>query len=244
MSKNNRVKKEAKTLEKLGFSHSDMPIDIQEYKSRKQKITPKNETQRQYLSALQNNDDTMVIGAGSAGTGKTWLATSVACDLYRDNHFRELILTTPTVQCGEKLGHLPGELEDKYAPYIEPFEDVLRERLGNTFKNDYQKRIHAKPIQYMRGKTFDNSIVIIDEAQNTTIEQMKMVLTRIGEGTRLFITGDTSQTDLKKCENGLSWLVTQIKKQGLHHEVVEFTDRDSVRSDFCREMLKMIENQI
>lgn len=245
MSKNNRVKKEAKHLERMGFDPRDMPTDIQDYRDSKlKKIETKTENHRRYLSVLQNNADELVIACGAAGTGKTWMATAVACDLYRGNHFRQLILTTPTVQCGEKLGHLPGELEDKYAPYIEPFEDVLNERLGVIFKNDLNKRILPKPLQYMRGKTFDNAIIICDEAQNTTVDQMKMLITRVGYNCRLFLTGDTGQNDLKKVENGLSWLIRQIEKQNTIDEVIKMTKADNMRSEFCGRMLDIIENEV
>lgn len=245
MSKNNRIKKEAKHFEKLGLDPRDMPTDIRDYRDSKLKqIQTKTENHRRYLAVLQNNSDELVIAAGAAGTGKTFMATAVACDLYKGNHFQKLILTTPTVQCGEKLGHLPGELADKFAPYIEPFEDVLNDRLGVIFKNDLHKRILPKPLQYMRGKTFDNAIIICDEAQNTTVEQMKMLITRVGDNCRLFLTGDTAQNDLKKAENGLSWLIRQIEHQGTVDEVIKMTKEDNMRSAFCGRMLDIIEKAV
>ena len=189
--------------------------------------------------------DDMVIAIGSAGTGKTYLASAVAADLYLRKQFKTIIMTRPNVEVGRSLGYLPGEQDEKYAPYLEPFKKGLIDRLGsNKFKCDFKNKILAKPLQYMRGETFDDCIVLLDEAQNLTINEMKMLITRIGINTKLFISGDTKQTDLHCKESGLAWLVRQIRQQNLKYEIVEYTRADCVRSGLCKEMLDIIENEV
>ena len=238
MSKNNRLKREAKHYKNCEIK----PTDVISYEQNKNKLEAITETQRQYISSLFH--DEFVIGCGSAGVGKTYIASRVAAQLYMsDKTIEHLILTRPNVEAGEKMGYLPGEIDEKYAPYLVPFEKGLKAELGNKYQSDLYRRIFPKPLAYMRGETFDNSIVMLDEAQNTTITQMKMFITRIGINSRMFITGDEKQSDIRG-ENGLEWLINQIIKQNLPYDIVEFTDRDCVRSGLCKNMLRLIENEI
>lgn len=189
--------------------------------------------------------DDMVIAIGSAGTGKTYLASAVAADLYLRKQFKTIIMTRPNVEVGRSLGYLPGEQDEKYAPYLEPFKKGLIDRLGsNKFKCDFKNKILAKPLQYMRGETFDDAIMLLDEAQNTTVTEMKMFLTRVGTNSKVFITGDVNQSDLHSNDSGLSWLVRQLEKRQSRFEIIRYTRADCVRSGLCKEMLDIIENEL
>jgi len=238
MSKNNRLKREVKQ-----FSGCDIkPSNVVEYERNKYKLYALNESQRHFISCLSH--DNIVVGAGAAGTGKTYIASRIAGELYRDSKtISQIIMTRPNVEVGQKMGYLPGEIEDKYEPYMLPFKKGLTDELGNKFQSDLGKNILPKPLAYMRGETFDNAVMLLDEAQNTTVAEMKMFLSRVGIDSRIFITGDTAQTDIKGT-NGLEWLVKQITLQGLSHEVIRFTTADCVRSDLCMSMLQMIDNEV
>ena len=207
------------------------------------KLEALTESQEVHLSALRHED--LVISIGSAGTGKTYLSSAVAADLYKSGLVKKIIMSRPPVEVGPKLGYLPGDIDDKFAPYLEPFKPGLLDRLGsNKFKCDYKSRILAKPLAYMRGATYDDAVMLLDEAQNTTVEEMKMFLTRAGTNTRIFISGDVKQTDLGKKDNGLSWLVRQIRSRGKDFAIVEYTIKDCIRSGLCAEMLDLIENEV
>jgi phosphate starvation-inducible PhoH-like protein len=240
MSKNARLKREAKKFKDC----ETKPSNVIEYEQYKNRLTPLNESQRQFISSLSH--DEMVIGAGAAGTGKTYIASRIAGQIYnKEKNCKRIILIRPNIEVGRSMGFLPGELEEKYAPYVTPFEKGLKEELGLKYENDLYKNIVPSPIAYMRGHTYDNCVMLIDEAQNLTIEETKMILTRIGTGTRVFITGDHSkaQNDLKAKENGLQWLIRQIRTQGMGIEVVDFKSDDCVRSPLCKNMLKLIDNE-
>lgn len=238
MSKNNKIKREAKKFQ----SCEDKPQTVIEFENRSKKLTAINESQRQYISSLLH--DEFVIGTGSAGTGKTYVAARVAANIYMNNKsINQIILTRPNVEAGEKMGFLPGELQEKYEPYIEPFKKGLKDELNLKFENDLYRRILPKPLAYMRGETFDDSIILVDEAQNMTVTQMKMMLTRIGINSRIFITGDVDQSDIRG-KNGLFWLTEQITKQNLPYDIISFTMNDCVRAPLCKNMLRMIENEV
>lgn len=225
------VEEESNVIQ-LEFSHpSNKPIEA---------LTA---TQEIHKSSLLHDD--IVIAIGSAGTGKTYLASAVAAELYKNKHVKQLILTRPNIETGPSLGALPGELEDKFAPYMEPFQKGIVDRIGsNKFKADYKKRILAKPLNYMRGATFDDAILMLDEAQNTTIEQMCMLLTRVGTGSKIFITGDVNQSDIKYKESGLAWLVRQVRQRQLPIDIIEYTKADCVRSGLCKQLLDIVENPV
>lgn len=245
MSRNNRQKRE--TRKEVAANQNVVYIvndNVGEYKSpAKEPIEALTQSQDFHFQALMHDD--LVIAIGSAGTGKTYLASAVAAELFMKKQYKKIIMSRPNVEVGRSLGYLPGDQDEKYAPYLEPFKKGLIDRLGsNKFKCDFKSRIIAKPLQYMRGETFDDSILLIDEAQNLSIVEMKMVLTRIGTNSKLFITGDVNQTDLSCKESGLAWLVRQIRLRHLKYEVIEYSKSDCVRSGLCKEMLYLIEDEV
>lgn len=164
--------------------------------SRGKPIKSKTLGQKEYIRAM--NENTVVFGIGPAGTGKTYLAVAKAVTAFRKKEVSRIIITRPAVEAGEKLGFLPGDLQMKVDPYLRPLHDALFEMIGTESYNNYVEKglIEVAPLAYMRGRTLDNSYIILDEAQNTTPEQMKMFLTRIGFGSKAIITGDITQIDL------------------------------------------------
>ncbi|MBE0438025.1 MAG: PhoH family protein [Methylomicrobium sp.] len=195
-----------------------------------------NEAQGHYLCSIQQN--IITFGIGPAGTGKSYVAGGYAADQLRDKLIDKIIVTRPCVEAGESLGFLPGELEDKFAPYIDPFREILNERLGKSFV-DYlikHKRIDARPLAYMRGITFKNCMVILDEAQNTTPTQMKLFLTRIGENCKVIIDGDIQQKDIRQ-QSGLADAINRldnVRRVG----IVNFDTNDIVRSKIVKDIIK------
>ena len=161
-------------------------------------IKPKTLGQKRYVDAIKQN--TITLGIGPAGTGKTYLAVAAAVAAFRDKQVNRIILTRPAVEAGERLGFLPGDLQSKVDPYLRPLYDALFDMLGAETYNKYLERgnIEVAPLAYMRGRTLDDSFIILDEAQNTSREQMKMFLTRMGFGSKIVITGDVTQIDLPK----------------------------------------------
>ena len=166
-------------------------------------IKAKTVGQQQYMRAIEKN--TITIGVGPAGTGKTYLAVAAAVAAFRERKVNRIILTRPAVEAGERLGFLPGDLQNKVDPYLRPLYDALYDMLGPETYQKYQERgsIEVAPLAYMRGRTLDDSFIILDEAQNTTKEQMKMFLTRMGEGSKTVVTGDVTQIDLDGKTSGL-----------------------------------------
>lgn len=196
--------------------------------------------QQHYINAIKTNP--LTFGIGPAGTGKSYCAGALAAEALESGRIERIILTRPAVEAGEQLGFLPGELEDKYAVYIEAFRDILIERLGRGVV-DYclrHGRIVGAPLAYMRGKTFnDNTFVILDEAQNTTPAQMKMFLTRIGENAKVVINGDIRQSDIRG-PNGLADAIERVRGlPGVH--VHSFERADIVRSGLVRDILDRYE---
>ncbi len=197
-------------------------------------VKPLNYIQGEYLEAIKNND--IVFGIGSAGTGKTYVAATYAAGELFHRRVDKIILTRPNVEVGRGLGFLPGELEEKYAPYLLPFEDIFKRSLGNGFY-EYAlkaKTIDPKPLGFMRGSTFDNCIVLADEMQNATKEEMKMLLSRIGKNCKMIFSGDIEQTDIDY--SGLEDAVKRL--ENIHGiEVVRFLDEDIVRSSMCKKII-------
>ncbi len=204
-------------------------------------IKAKTVGQRQYVNAIKKN--TIVIGVGPAGTGKTFLAVAMAVKALREKKVSRIILTRPAIEAGEKLGFLPGDLQSKIDPYLRPLYDALYEMMG---AENYQKQvekgvIEIAPLAYMRGRTLDDSFIILDEAQNCTPEQMKMFLTRLGFNSKAVITGDLTQTDLPSgMPSGLARAVkilADVEDIAIHR----FSERDVVRHKLVRAIIKAYE---
>lgn len=205
-------------------------------------LVARNENQEDYLDALRNRD--LVISTGSAGSGKTFLATAHAVDLLIDKEYDSIIVTRPVLTAEEELGFLPGTVMEKFMPFFRPVYDVLKKRMGHGFLQYCLRegidKVEIAPLAYMRGRTFENSIVILDEAQNVTVSQMKLFLTRMGEGTKCIINGDVAQIDLPGHKgSGLVDLINRVKGSDLDIPVIEFSDEDSVRSEICSMALSL-----
>lgn len=205
--------------------------------SRGKPIKAKTVGQKKYVEAIKNN--MVVMGVGPAGTGKTFLAVAMAVTALRNKEVSRIILTRPAVEAGEKLGFLPGDLQNKIDPYLRPLYDAMYEMMGseNYFKQLEKGNIEIAPLAYMRGRTLDDSFIILDEAQNTTPEQMKMFLTRLGFNTKAVVTGDVTQTDLpfgKK--SGLVEAMKILKNiEGI--SIHNFTSRDVVRHKLVQRII-------
>ena len=177
---------------------NDIARDVLCVTAKGKPIKPKTLGQKRYVDAIKKN--TITLGIGPAGTGKTYLAVAAAVAAFRDKQVNRIILTRPAVEAGERLGFLPGDLQSKVDPYLRPLYDALFDMLGAETYNNYLERgsIEVAPLAYMRGRTLDDSFIILDEAQNTSREQMKMFLTRLGFGSKIVITGDITQIDLPR----------------------------------------------
>ena len=197
--------------------------------------------QKKYIEEIAHN--TVVLGVGPAGTGKTYLAVAAAVSAFRSHDINRIILTRPAVEAGEKLGFLPGDLLNKVDPYLRPLYDALFDMLGAENYQKYLERgnIEVAPLAYMRGRTLDDSFVILDEAQNTTPEQMKMFLTRLGVNSKAVITGDITQIDLP--DNKRSGMVEAIKvlKNTEDIGIVRFSEKDVVRHKLVKDIIKAYE---
>lgn len=194
--------------------------------------------QKKYVEAIRDN--TVVIGVGPAGTGKTYLAVALAVSAFRAKQVNRIILTRPAVEAGEKLGFLPGDLQQKVDPYLRPLYDALFDMLGAEGFQRYQERgnIEVAPLAYMRGRTLDDSFIILDEAQNTTPEQMKMFLTRLGFGSKIVVTGDITQIDLPDGKKSGLVEVIKILKNVDDIKTVKFSDKDVVRHKLVQDIIK------
>ncbi len=204
-------------------------------------VKPKTLGQKQYIDAIRHN--TVTIGVGPAGTGKTYLAVAEAVSAFRAKTVNRIILTRPAVEAGEKLGFLPGDLQQKIDPYLRPLYDALFDMLGaeNFQKSQERGDIEVAPLAYMRGRTLNDSFIILDEAQNTTTEQMKMFLTRLGFNSKVVVTGDITQIDLPGGKKSGLRDAVEILKGIEDIEIVKLTARDVVRHRLVQEIIKAYE---
>lgn len=210
---------------------------------RARKVSPRTPGQVEYVSALEKNE--MVFCAGPAGCGKTYLAVAMALNALRRELIRKIVLVRPAVEAGEKLGYLPGDMISKVNPYLRPLLDALNDILDFEAVKRYMENdvIEIVPLAYMRGRTLNHTFVILDEGQNTTVTQMKMFLTRMGEGSRIVVTGDTTQIDLPShVPSGLIHAMHLLSDiDGV--QVVELTGRDIVRHRLVREIVKAYDGE-
>lgn len=209
-----------------------------EVRTRKKTVEPRTEAQKAYVRSLMNHE--LAFGIGPAGTGKTYLAVAVGVNMFIEGHVDKIILSRPAVEAGERLGFLPGDMKDKVDPYMQPLYDALGDFLPGkqVAKLIEEKRIEIAPLAFMRGRTLANAFVVLDEAQNATTMQMKMFLTRLGEGSRMVITGDRSQVDLPRgVQSGLrdaERLLSHIDNISFNY----FTSKDVVRHPLVAKIIE------
>ncbi|MCY4304914.1 MAG: PhoH family protein [Aestuariivita sp.] len=212
--------------------------------TRKKLVEPRNQAQNNYLQQLLRHE--LVFGIGPAGTGKTYLAVAVGVSMFLAERVDRIILSRPAVEAGEKLGYLPGDMKDKVDPYMQPLYDALNDFLPSNQVNKLieEKRIEIAPLAFMRGRTLSNAFVVLDEAQNATVMQMKMFLTRLGQGSRMIITGDQTQVDLPKgILSGLAHaecLLQGIKKIGFSY----FTAKHVIRHSLVARIIEAYDSEI
>lgn len=204
-------------------------------------VKPKTLGQKKYCTAIKNN--TITLGIGPAGTGKTYLAVAMAVTAFRAQEVNRIILTRPAVEAGESLGFLPGDLQQKVDPYLRPLYDALFDMLGAESYQRYVERgnIEVAPLAYMRGRTLDDSFIILDEAQNTTREQMKMFLTRLGFNSKMVITGDITQIDLPDGRRSGLKDALRILRDIKDIEQIRFNEKDVVRHRLVQDIIKAYE---
>lgn len=206
------------------------------YIKRTTTLKPKNKAQADYLQLIESQS--LIFGVGPAGTGKSFVATKWAAQQLEDRRISKIIITRPAVEAEENMGFLPGEIQDKFAPYFKPIREILEGHFGASAVDCYIKngRIEIAPLAYLRGSTFEDAFVLLDEAQNTTIKQMKLFLTRIGPNCTVVVDGDTDQVDIPEA-NGLADALERFKDMADTGFKI-FTEEDIVRSGMCREIIK------
>lgn len=215
------------------------PIDGYRDQSYLRKVKPKSDGQRQLMEAIEQRH--LTIALGPAGTGKTYLAITKAVEALEEGKIGRILLSRPAVEAGESLGFLPGDLQDKLAPYLRPLYDALNDRLGAKRLKSLlaEGSIEIAPVAYMRGRTLNNAFIVIDEAQNCTYGQIKMLLTRLGWHSTMIVTGDPDQSDLLPGLSGLSEIATRLETLG-DVAVVRLNDRDIVRHPLVASMLSVL----
>jgi len=222
--------KPRRTRRKTNYKNSD--------KKQTSGLIPKTDNQKLLIDAMKEYSQVFILGP--AGTGKTYVAATYASDLYTLKEIDKIVITRPHIAVGKDIGFLPGTLEEKTYPWALPVLDVLQKHLGKGavetgIKND---NIEMAPLALMRGRSFDNAFIIVDEAQNITTHELKMLLTRVGEGSTIVLNGDVQQSDLKEAD-GLSKVIHLAKKHMLPVPVIEFGVEDIIRSDICAQWVKV-----
>lgn len=227
------------SIKKQGLSYRDENVsrDIICFTSRGKPLKPKTIGQKKYVDSIRRKD--VVFGIGPAGTGKTYIAVAMAVSAFKNKEVQKIILARPAVEAGERLGFLPGDLQEKVDPYLRPLYDALYDVLGreNALRLKEKEAIEVVPLAYMRGRTLDNSFIILDEAQNTTREQMKMFLTRMGFGSKVVVTGDVTQIDLPR---GRKSGLVEAEKVLKHVRDIDFCylkDVDVVRHELVKKII-------
>ncbi|SHK14841.1 PhoH family protein [Tepidibacter formicigenes] len=254
MKELNGLVKKGNSLNKQNISYSinllfegteekmqELTEDIIAFTTKGKAIQPKTLGQKEYIKQIKNNDIT--FGIGPAGTGKTYLAVAMAVKAFKRDEVSRIILTRPAVEAGETLGFLPGDLKDKIDPYLRPLYDALFEILGGEKFNKHMERglIEVAPLAFMRGRTLDNAFIILDEAQNTTPEQMKMFLTRLGFGSKAVVTGDITQTDLPTNKKSGLLHAKEVLKDIKGISIVTLTEKDVVRHELVQRIIRAYE---
>ena len=223
---------------------SELAGDVLCISAKGRPVKPKTLGQKEYIASVLKN--TVTIGVGPAGTGKTYLAVAAAVQAFREKQVNRIILTRPAVEAGERLGFLPGDLQSKVDPYLRPLYDALFDMLGAETYQKYLERgnIEVAPLAYMRGRTLDDSFIILDEAQNTTLSQIKMFLTRMGRNARFIVTGDVTQIDLpRKSDSGLVRTMEILRGvDGIG--IVEFDKRDIVRHPLVKHIVEAFDRSV
>ncbi len=206
-------------------------------------LLPLNENQELYINALKTEDQ--VVVCGYSGTGKTFIAATHAANMYMRKQVNKIIISRPNVSVGKDLGYFPGDINEKFAPWIAPITEVLKDQLGVGVLETGVKNgnIEFVPMSVMRGRSFKNAFIILDEAQNTSIPEIKMFLTRIGQGCKVVINGDVKQSDINNGTSGLAKIIHLIKKNSLRVPIIEFGVDDIVRSDICKQWIMAFEGE-
>ncbi len=223
--------------EGLSYKESNIARDVICFTHKGKPLKPKTLGQKEYVRSIREND--VVFGIGPAGTGKTYIAVAMAVNAFKNKEVSKIILARPAVEAGERLGFLPGDLQDKVDPYLRPLYDALYDVLGRdaALRLKEKEVIEVVPLAYMRGRTLDNSFIILDEAQNTTKEQMKMFLTRMGFGSKVVVTGDVTQVDLPKGKQSGLVEATRVLKNVNGIEFCYLKDTDVVRHELVRRII-------
>jgi phosphate starvation-inducible PhoH-like protein len=225
---------EKRTRRKTTYKNADLKEPIA--------LTPRNDKQAEYISALKGSEQ--VIVTGPAGTGKTYISASWAASQYNIKAIDKIIITRPHVPVGKDIGYLPGTLEEKVLPWAMPVIDVLILHLGKGAVETAIKNgnIEIVPLALIRGRSFDNATILVDEAQDLTVHEMKAMLTRVGEGSQIILDGDVEQVDIKE-QSGLAKIVHLAKKHHMDVPVIEFAVEDVVRSGICKAWLKVFRDE-
>ena len=223
--------------EGLSYKESNISKDIICFTHKGKPLKPKTLGQRLYVDNIRKKD--VVFGIGPAGTGKTYIAVAMAVNSFKNKEVQKIILARPAVEAGERLGFLPGDLQDKVDPYLRPLYDALYDVLGRdaALRLKEKEAIEVVPLAYMRGRTLDNSFIILDEAQNTTREQMKMFLTRMGFGSKVVVTGDITQIDLPKGKKSGLVEAAKVLKNVDGIEFCHLKDSDVVRHELVKKII-------